>query len=60
MKNLLLILFNLILIHIKTTDIYKDVWEQCKYKLRSAGQDSFGLCDPYNLISSSNKNRLLY
>ena len=60
MKNLLLILFNIILIHIKTTDIYKDVWEQCKYKLRSAGQDSFGLCDPYNLISSSNKNRLLY
>ena len=60
MKNLLFILFNLILIHIKSIDIYKEVWEICKYELKKANQNAFGVIDPNNLIINSDKDKLLH
>ena len=60
MKNLLFILFNLILIHTKTNDIYEEVWEICKYELKKKGQNDFGIIDPNNLITNINKTKLFF
>ena len=60
MKNLFFILFNLILIHIKSIDVYKEVWEICKFELKKSGQNAFGVIDPNKLIIKSKKIKLLY